>query len=282
MLHGAGVGGGSLGYANVLMEPEEAAFQTAAWRTPVDWGTVLRPHYATARRMLGVAVNPRLGPADFVLQEIATELGQAETFRPVPVGTFFGAPGEEGREVPDPYFGGEGPPRSGCIHCGGCMVGCRHNAKNTLVKNYLWFAERRGAEIRADSEVRDIRPLTAGQPDGARYEVLVRRAGGWPPASTSRIRARNVIVSAGTLGTLRLLFRCRDVTRSLPAPLATARRDGAHQQRGAPRQREPHRRHRLLHRDRHHLHLPGRPRSPPSSRSGIPPGLPRCASSAAR
>ena len=96
------------------------------------------------------------------------------------------------------------------------MVGCRHNAKNTLVKNYLWFAERRGAEIRADSEVRDIRPLTAGQPDGARFEVEVRRTGGWP-AQTSRIRARNVIVSAGTLGTLRLLFRCRDVTRSLPA-----------------------------------------------------------------
>jgi cholesterol oxidase len=198
------------------MEPEEAAFQTAAWRTPVDWGTLLRPHYATARRMLGVAVNPRLGPADFVLQSIATEMGQAETFRPVPVGTFFGTPGEEGREVPDPYFGGEGPPRSGCIHCGGCMVGCRHNAKNTLVKNYLWFAERSGAEIHADSEVRDIRPLTDGQPDGARYEVQVRRTGGWP-AQISRIRARNVIVSAGTLGTLRLLFRCRDVTRSLPA-----------------------------------------------------------------
>ena len=216
VLHGAGVGGGSLGYANVLMEPEEAAFQTAAWRTPVEWGTVLRPHYATARRMLGVAVNPRLGPADFVLQGIATEMGQAETFRPVPVGTFFGTPGEEGREVPDPYFGGEGPARSGCIHCGGCMVGCRHNAKNTLVKNYLWFAERRGAEIRADSEVRDIRPLAADQADAARYEVQVRQAGGWP-AQVSRIRARNVIVSAGTLGTLRLLFRCRDVTRSLPA-----------------------------------------------------------------
>jgi cholesterol oxidase len=217
VLHGAGVGGGSLGYANVLMEPEPAAFRTAAWRTPVDWGSVLRPHYATARRMLGVAVNPRLGPADRVLREIAAELGQAETFRPVPVGTFFGAPGAEGREVPDPYFGGEGPPRSGCIHCGACMVGCRHNAKNTLVKNYLWFAERAGAEIRADSEVRDIRPLAAGQPDGARYELLVRRAGGWATPRTSRIRARNVIVSAGTLGTLRLLLRCRDVTRSLPA-----------------------------------------------------------------
>ncbi|HTO74258.1 MAG TPA: GMC family oxidoreductase [Gemmatimonadales bacterium] len=217
VLHGAGVGGGSLGYANVLMEPEPAAFQTAAWRTPVHWGDVLRPHYATARRMLGVAVNPRLGPADRVLHEIAAELGQADTFRPVPVGTFFGAPGEEGREVPDPYFGGAGPPRSGCIHCGACMVGCRHNAKNTLVKNYLWFAERAGAEIRADSEVRDIRPLAAGPTDGARYELLVRRAGGWAAPRTSRILARNVIVSAGTLGTLRLLLRCRDVTRSLPA-----------------------------------------------------------------
>jgi len=217
VLHGAGVGGGSLGYANVLMEPEDSAFQAPAWRQPVDWRSVLRPHYVTAQRMLGVEVNPRLGPADAVLRDIAKELGQADTFRPVPVGTFFGVPGEEGREVPDPYFGGEGPARRGCIHCGACMVGCRHNAKNTLEKNYLHFAERFGAQIRADSEVRDVRPLPSGQPDGARYEVIFRRSGSWLTRSRYRIRARNVVFSAGTLGTLRLLFWCRDVTRTLPA-----------------------------------------------------------------
>ena len=217
VLHGSGVGGGSLGYANVLMEPEESAFETAAWRDPVDWQRLLRPHFATARRMLGVTANPRLGPADAVLGEIAGELGRSDTFHPAPVGIFFGAPGEEGREVPDPYFGGQGPPRRGCIHCGGCMVGCRHGAKNTLVKNYLHFAEKLGVEVRADSEVRDVRPLRAGEPDGARYEVTYREGKGWRPRQTRRLRARNVIFAAGTLGTLRLLFRCRDITRSLPA-----------------------------------------------------------------
>jgi cholesterol oxidase len=217
VLHGSGVGGGSLGYANVLMEPDEAAFATSAWREPVEWEPLLRPHFATARRMLGVASNPRLGPADTVLREIAGELGRSDTFQSAPVGVFFGAPGEEGKEVADPYFGGAGPARRGCTHCGACMVGCRHNAKNTLVKNYLHLAEKLGVEIRADSLVRDVRPLGGGQPDGARYEVSVREYRPWLPHRERQLRARNVIVAAGTLGTLRLLFRCRDVTRSLPA-----------------------------------------------------------------
>src|SRR5512144_2318729 len=157
VLHGAGVGGGSLGYGNVLMAPDDATFDTPAWRHLADWRTLLAPHYETARRMLGVTANPRLGPADEVLRSIATELGTAGTFQPTPVGTFFGEPGPEGEEVPDPYFGGQGPPRRGCTHCGACMVGCRHNAKNTLVKNYLWFAERWGAEVRAECQVRDVR-----------------------------------------------------------------------------------------------------------------------------
>ncbi|HEY7682254.1 MAG TPA: GMC family oxidoreductase [Gemmatimonadales bacterium] len=217
VLHGAGVGGGSLGYANVLMEPGEEAFDSPAWKRPLDWGRELRPHYATARRMLGVTENPRLGPADEQLRRIATELGRGDSFRPVPVGTFFGRPGEEGREVPDPYFAGQGPARRGCTYCGACMVGCRHNAKNTLPKNYLHFAERWGAEITPEATVRDIRPLRGPEPDGARYQVLYRRTTGWSHPGRPALRARNVIVSAGTLGTLRLLFRCREVTRSLPA-----------------------------------------------------------------
>ncbi len=216
VLHGSGVGGGSLGYANVLMEPSDALFDAPAWRHLADWKTILAPHFASARRMLGVAPNPRLWPADRVLQEIADELGTGDSFSPTPVGAFFGEPGREGVEVADPYFGGEGPPRSGCIHCGGCMVGCRHNAKNTLPKNYLYFAEKHGAEVRAECLVRDIRPLADGQSDGARYAVVCRRSTAVLPPGTTTVRARNVIVAAGALGTLRLLFRCRDVTRSLP------------------------------------------------------------------
>ncbi len=213
VLHGAGVGGGSLGYANVLMEPSDKLFAAPAWSHLTDWKKVLRPYYDTARRMLGVVVNPRQWPADVVLKEVAEELGQGHTFQPTPVGAFFGEPGVE---APDPYFNGEGPARSGCIHCGGCMVGCRHNAKNTLVKNYLYLAEKWGAVVWPECEVSDVRPLPEGQPDGARYEIRYRRSTAWFFQSEQRVRARNVIFSAGALGTLRLLFRCRDVTRSLP------------------------------------------------------------------
>lgn len=213
VLRGSGVGGGSLGYANVLMVPSDEMFAAPAWHHFADWKAVLAPHYATAKRMLGVATNPREWAADGVLREIAAELGQADTFRPADTGIFFGP---AGRTVPDPYFGGAGPARTGCTHCGGCMVGCRHNAKNTLPKNYLYFAERQGAEVRPEAEVRDIRPLPAGQPDGARYEVLYRRPTAWLPEPPRRVRARNVIIAGGTVGTLRLMFRCREITRSLP------------------------------------------------------------------
>ena len=216
VLHGSGVGGGSLGYANVLMAPEPETFRTAQWRHLAEWGDLLAPHYETARRMLGVAPNPRTSPADTVLHGIAESLGQAGTFQPTPVGAFFGEPGQEGVEVPDPYFGGEGPARRACTHCGGCMVGCRHNAKNTLVKNYLWFAERWGAEVRAECAVRDVRPLPPGQPDGARYEVVYRRSTAILRRRERIVRARHVVFAAGALGTMRLLMRCRDVTRSLP------------------------------------------------------------------
>ncbi len=217
VLHGCGVGGGSLVYAGVLMEPDEALFDLPAWRKLADWKVVLRPHYDTARRMLGVATNPDLTPSDHVLRSIADERGMGHTFRPTDVGIFFGEPGSEGQTVPDPYFGGDGPPRAGCIRCGGCMVGCRYNAKNTLVKNYLYFAEQWGAEIRAESEAIDIRPLPDGQPDGARYAVVYRRSTALPfDRRTYSVRTRSVVVAAHALGTLKLLFRCRDVTGSLP------------------------------------------------------------------
>jgi cholesterol oxidase len=213
-LHGSGVGGGSLTYANVLMEPDDKLFDHPTWKHLADWKSLLRPHYDTARRMLGVTRNPRLWPADEHLRQIATDLGQGETFQPADVGVFFGE--REGETVPDPFFNGEGPDRAGCTHCGGCMVGCRYNAKNTLVKNYLYFAEKWGAEIRPETTVTDIRPLPPNQPDGALYEILWRKTTAVLPGPEKRIRARKVIVSAGVLGTLELLFRCRDVTRSLP------------------------------------------------------------------
>ncbi len=216
VLHGSGVGGGSLVYANVLMKPTDRLFEAPAWRDLADWKTVLEPHYQTAYRMLGVTINPRLWPADETLRAIADDLKRGDTFRPVEVGVFFGDDTRPGEPIPDPFFGGEGPARATCRHCGGCMVGCRYNAKNTLVKNYLYFAEKNGAQVRAEAQVREIRPLPDGQPDGARYEITVTRptALGWK--RPRRVRSRNVILSAGVLGTLDLLYRCRDDRRTLP------------------------------------------------------------------
>jgi cholesterol oxidase len=209
--HGSGVGGGSLVYGNVLIEPDDRLFEAPSWRTLNDWKTELQPHYVAARKMLGVVRNPRLFPADEVCKQIADSLGYGHTFEPLPVGVFFG---EENKTVSDPYFGGEGPERTGCNFCGGCMVGCRYGAKNTLVKNYLYFAEKNGAVVIPEVKARDIKPLSTGQADEARYEVHYRSSTSLIPRHSS-VRARNVIVAAGTLGTLELLFRCRDETRSL-------------------------------------------------------------------
>lgn len=215
VLHGSGVGGGSLGYANVLMQPSDVLFENPSWKHMADWKTVLQPHYDTARRMLGVTPNPRFWISDHILKEIAHELGTQDTFRATTVGAFFGERGAEGQEYADPYFNGEGPARNACNHCGGCMVGCRYNAKNTLVKNYLYLAEKWGAQVQAESQVHDVQPLPPDQPDGARYEVLYNRSTAWFSNSERTVRARNVIFSGGALGTLNLLFRCRDITGSL-------------------------------------------------------------------
>jgi cholesterol oxidase len=162
--------------------------------------------------MLGVAPNPHLWPGDLALKQIAQELGRPEYFRPTEVGVYFGEPNEP---HPDPYFGGQGPDRVGCNHCGGCMVGCRYNAKNTLNKNYLYFAEQMGAEVIAETEARAIRSLEQ-ESDGARYEIELRTSTSWINRSFGSVRARNVVVAAGVLGTMRLLFRCREELGSLP------------------------------------------------------------------
>jgi cholesterol oxidase len=210
---GNGVGGGSLVYAAVLMEPEDSFFNAPTWSHLGDWKEWLRPHYATARRMLGVAANPKMTPADDALRQISGGKTDRDDFRPTEVGMFFGEPDQV---VPDPYFDGAGPARSGCNFCGGCMVGCRFNAKNTLPKNYLYFAEAQGATVIATCEARNIQPLADGQKDGAQYEVQYTSSTAWLYKPTRVVRARNVLVAAGVLGTTELLLNCRDVHRSLP------------------------------------------------------------------
>ena len=213
ILNGSGVGGGSLVYAGTLIKPEREFFESESWQVLDDWDQELNPHFATARRMLGVSQNPRLTPADEVFHEIAVDFGREDTFEPTSVGIFFG---DEGKTVPDPYFGGEGPDRTGCVFCGACMVGCRHNAKNSLDKNYLFFAEKYGAVIQPEANVVDILPLYGEQIDGARYGIVFERTTALLGSSRKEIGARNVIISAGVRGTLQLLLQCRDDSRSLP------------------------------------------------------------------
>jgi cholesterol oxidase len=203
---GCGVGGGSLGYANTLYRARPAFFDDRQWDGLADWERELAPHYETAERMLGVTEYEGVGPADDLLRELGEELGVADTFKHTPVGVFFGEPG---KEVPDPYFGGAGPARRGCIHCGGCMIGCRHGAKNTLPKNYLWFAEKLGVEILPERTVTDIRPLPLGAADGSEgYELTSVRSGAWLHRDRREHRATGVVVAAGALGTNRLLREC--------------------------------------------------------------------------
>src|SRR3954452_382595 len=161
--------------------------------------------------MLGVTQYEGEGPADRLLRELAEEMGVPETYSTTRVGVFFGEPGET---VPDPYFGGDAPERAGCVRCGSCMVGCRYNAKNTLVKNYLWFAEKLGVQVRPERTVVDIRPL--GAADGSDgYEITHERSGAWLRRDRRRTTARGVVVAAGSLGTNKLLFTCK-LRGSLP------------------------------------------------------------------
>jgi cholesterol oxidase len=212
VVSGCGVGGGSLGYANTLYVPPKAFFEDRQWAGMEDWQSALAPHYAEAQRMLGVVQNPHDDPADQLLRELGEELGVADTYQKTPVGIFFG---EAGQTVPDPFFGGEGPERTGCQLCGRCMVGCPHGAKNTLVKNYLYLAERRGAQVLPERTVVDVRPI--GKGDGSEgYEVESVRSGSWVRRQRRVHRARGVVVAAGPLGTNLLLQRCR-LGGSLPA-----------------------------------------------------------------
>ncbi|MEZ4643530.1 MAG: GMC family oxidoreductase [Chloroflexota bacterium] len=204
---GVGVGGGSLVYAAVLLEPKPAFFGDPAWANlGVDWAAELRPHYATAAHMLGRTQNPYLGEMDERLRETAVSLNADATFATAPLGIYFGQPDVT---APDPYFDGAGPARTGCRHCGGCLTGCPYNAKNSLDKNYLYLAAQHGAQILPERQVTEIAPIAGG------YQVkMVHPFKPW--VRYKALTAQQVVIAAGVLGTLRLLFHCRDVARTLP------------------------------------------------------------------
>jgi len=218
IISGSGVGGGSLVYAATLYRaaPAFSERMSSVCGEPVDLG----PFYDEAERMLGVVDQPLMTRRDVAMHEVAEEMGFGDRFHRSRIGIFRGEPG---KTVADPFFGGEGPDRAGCIDCGGCIVGCRHNAKNSLDQNYLWLAERRGAQVQPERLVTDIRPL--GAADGSDgYAIVSRRPGSWLRHDEQILRARGVVVAAGPIGTNRLLASCRH-SGSLPALSARVGKD---------------------------------------------------------
>lgn len=211
---GAGVGGGSLVYANTLYRAKPSFFAHPQWAGLNDWAALLQPHYTVAERMLGVQTVPWDSDGQQLLRKVATHFGVQDSFTRTPCGVFFG---EAGVSVPDPYFGGTGPARTGCTRCGGCTMGCDVGAKNTLVKNYLWFAERAGVTIVPETEVMDIRPLAGlgapgdqgGNAGACGYAIHTRKSTAWLRRQPRALRARGVVIAAGALGTNQLLARCR-------------------------------------------------------------------------
>lgn len=198
ILHGAGVGGGSLVYANNLLVPPDEVFKKPEWG-PGDWKLKLAPHYETARRMLGATPSPTISHPDKVLAEVGRELTGEDTFHINQVGVFYE---NSGHEVPDPYFSGDGPPRMGCTLCGACMVGCRDGGKNTLDKNYLYLAEKLGVDIIPETEVTDISYR------GTSYRLMTRKSTGFRHPINA-FTTKGVILAGGVMGTVKLLLKTR-------------------------------------------------------------------------
>ena len=227
---GSGVGGGSLVWANTMYRAKPAFFTHPQWPDTADWSQVLAPHYATAERMLGMERVPHDSDGQALLLEMAEHFGVKETFTRTSCAVYFGAPGVT---VPDPYFGGEGPDRTGCLKCGACMVGCRTGAKNTLVKNYLWFAERLGVEVIPEREVTDIRPV--GAADGSDgYVVETEHPGAWVRRRARTLPRGRRGRGRGRAGHQRAARPLRAAGRPAAAQLP-ARAPGPHQQRIAAR-----------------------------------------------
>ncbi len=221
IIHGVGVGGGSQIYANVHLVPPDSAFESSAWtRIHKDWKQRLSPYYALAQRMLGTTKNPYTNVADETLKSVAEDIGRGDSWETVNTGVVFSSTDHpEGSSVEDPYFNGDGPKRNTCNNCGSCIIGCRHNAKNTLMKNYLYFAERNGVEIRPESQVVRIEPLPGdgGVKDGSGgYELTVQQSTKRFFKHSYKIRCRGVVLSAGVMGTVPLLLKMRDQEKTLP------------------------------------------------------------------
>ncbi|WP_282782410.1 MULTISPECIES: GMC family oxidoreductase [unclassified Nocardia] len=200
----SGVGGGSLIYGNTLYEPLPDFYADRQWAHITDWRAELAPYYDQAQRMLGVEPNPRLTPADDVIRSVAEDLGVADTFHPTRVGVFFNEE-NPGAEVDDPYFGGVGPRRSGCVHCARCFTGCPHNAKNTTVKNYLYLAEQAGAHVFELTTATRVRPIAGGG-----YAIETQRSDRWIRKGRKVFTAEQVVFAAAALGTQKLLHQMRD------------------------------------------------------------------------
>jgi cholesterol oxidase len=206
IVSGSGVGGGSLGYANTLYRARRRFYEDPQWAGLDDWETALAPHYDESERMLGVVAYDEDDPADDLLRAFAREIGVEDTYAKTRVGVLLD--GEPGETIPDPFFGGEGPDRTACLRCGRCMIGCPHGAKNTLVKNYLWLAERAGAKVHPERLVTDVKPL--GAADGSEgYQVTTEHPGAWLRRRRRTFTARGVVFAAGPLGTNKLLAACR-------------------------------------------------------------------------
>ncbi|MBZ5609201.1 MAG: GMC family oxidoreductase [Acidobacteriia bacterium] len=217
ILHGCAVGGGSITYANTLLIPKDAVWENGSWAGLADWKTEMPRHYQTALRMLGVVENRILGAADRILQRAADAAGVGHTFYRTQVAVFQSPEGEQGgKTYPDPYFAGEGPERATCVGCGGCMVGCRFNAKNSLDKNYLYLAEKRGARVFAETRVTGVTPLN-GRADGRDgYQIRTVRSTSWLPGTARRFTCRGVVFAGSALGSMDLLLRLKE-NGSLPA-----------------------------------------------------------------
>ena len=216
ILHGCAVGGGSITYACTLLRPPDKVWDSGDWAGLADWQREMPPHYDEASRMLGVTENKILGPADRLLRKAAEEVGAGHTFYKTHVAIFQSASGEPGGiTFPDPYFGGEGPDRTTCTACGGCMMGCREGAKNTLDQNYLYLAEKRGAQVLAETKVVDVTPLDGWEDGAAGYSVFTVRSTAFVAKQPQRFTCRGVIFAASSLGTTELLFRLKD-KQSLP------------------------------------------------------------------
>lgn len=199
-----GVGGGSLVYGGVLFRAQEPFFVDPQWRDLAAWDLILDRHYDTAERMLGARRVPWQSATMQLTGRVAEHFG-GSTFEAAPVAAFFGEPG---KTVPDPYFGGEGPDRTGCTRCGECMTGCRVGAANRLTKNYLWFAAKHGAQIVAEHEVVDVAPI--GSPDGSDgYRIVTQRPGSLLQRDRSAVTAGGVVFAGGAVGTNELLADCK-------------------------------------------------------------------------